>query len=77
MTRAELEQDCDFLGLIIMQVQPQITSHKESSDYGDDHHYGNYVESYAEPAEKGNIWGDSRASPGEIPDLIFPPQWDG
>ena len=62
MTRAELEQDCDFLGLIIMQVLTLIVTlivtlmlTFETDD-----------QPFPEPAQEGNIWSNSRASPGQI-----------
>ena len=70
MTRAELEQDCDFLGLIIMQVLTLIVTLMltlmltlivtlivtfETDD-----------QPFPEPAQEGNIWSNSRASPGQI-----------
>ena len=62
MTRAELEQDCDFLGLIIMQVLTLILTLMltlmltfETDD-----------QPFPEPAQEGNIWSNSRASPGQI-----------
>ena len=60
MTRAELEQDCDFLGLIIMQV----AAHAGNGD-------NKNTKPFSELAEEGDIWGDSRASPGEIMWTMF------
>ena len=58
MTRAELEQDCDFLGLIIMQVLTLIVTLMVTFETDD--------QPFPEPAQEGNIWSNSRASPGQI-----------
>ena len=58
MTRAELEQDCDFLGLIIMQVLTLIVTLIVTFETDG--------QPFPEPAQEGNIWSNSRASPGQI-----------
>ena len=62
MTRAELEQDCDFLGLIIMQVLTLIVTLMLTLMLTFETDY----QPFPEPAQEGNIWSNSRASPGQI-----------
>ena len=62
MTRAELEQDCDFLGLIIMQVLTLIVTLIVTLMVT----FETDGQPFPEPAQEGNIWSNSRASPGQI-----------
>ena len=66
MTRAELEQDCDFLGLIIMQVLTLIVTLIVTLMLTLIVTFETDDQPFPEPAQEGNIWSNSRASPGQI-----------
>ena len=100
MTRAELEQDCDFLGLIIMQVinfrqalefpikqllnilkffimhalkvfKVLRLSHYSWKETMKIESGQSYNHTSPEFAQEGNIWGNSRTTPGNMAEWVY------